>query len=62
MSSGTETDGQVLARMGVDAAKWTDEFMRINPDLNVPDAWGVMVGWFANAIEAGRMAGRAGHE
>lgn len=55
-----ETAGQVLERMGIDAAKWTDEFVRINPDVKVlPDTWGVMVGWFANAIEAGRSAGRA---
>ena len=48
-------DAKTLDDMGTDAAKWTDEFMRINP-LG-PD-WGAMVAWFANAIEAGRTAGR----
>ena len=56
------TDGEILEVMGTDAAKWTDEFLRINPDLNIPDAWGVMVGWFANAIESGRSAGWKAHE
>lgn len=61
----SETDGEILARMGTDAAKWTDEFLSRNLLVNragfTPehaDAWGSMVGWFANAIEAGRTAGR----
>jgi hypothetical protein len=64
-----ETDGAILARMGIDAAKWTDEFFKINQMRTLlrdcPDQeplgvnWGTMVGWFANAIEAGRTAGRA---
>lgn len=57
----TETDGEILARMGTDAAKWTDEFMRIRhekgPFANPNEEWGVMVGWFANAIGAGETKG-----
>jgi hypothetical protein len=53
----------MLTYMGTDAAKWTDEFMRVqvervqaNPEAGDLD-WGAMVGWFASAIEAGRSAG-----
>jgi len=58
----SETAGEILARMGTDAAKWTDEFMRIRhengPYANPNEEWGTMVGWFANAIEAGKAEGR----
>lgn len=55
-----ESDGDVLARMGTDAAKWTDKFMRVQADpTSGPLEWGTMVGWFANAIEAGKAAGRS---
>lgn len=40
-----------------DASVWTDEFMRLVEAGMVID-WGTMVGWFANAIEVGREAGR----
>lgn len=50
----TETDGQLLARIGTDAAKWTDAFLERFPDGC--NDWGTMVGWFANAIEAGKSA------
>lgn len=33
-----------------DAAVWTNEFCRLFPESD----WGLMVGWFANAIEVGR--------
>lgn len=50
--------GELLAHMGTDASKWTDEFMRVQADPTAgPQDWGAMVGWFANAIEAGRTAG-----
>jgi hypothetical protein len=58
------TDGEILARMGTDAAKWTEEFLLRQaqragqPGPSNADEWGTMVGWFANAIEAGRAAGR----
>jgi hypothetical protein len=62
----------MLERIGVDAAKWTDQFMKYSDGLMVvsdgPDGapgepspnvnWGTMVGWFANTIEAGRSVGR----
>lgn len=50
----TRTDAEILTAMGTDAAKWTDEFMRVQTG---PLDWGAMVSWFANAIEAGRSAG-----
>lgn len=45
----------LLTKMGTDAAKWTDEFLATFPDGT--DDWGTLVGWFANAIEAGREEG-----
>lgn len=54
----TRTDAEILTAMGTDAAKWTDEFMRVQADpKSGPQDWGAMVGWFASAIEAGRTAG-----
>lgn len=50
----TMTDGELLAKMGTDAYLWTQEFMRLHGD-SLPDE-GNMIGWFANAIEAGRAA------
>lgn len=38
----------------VNAKVWTNEFMKAkekNP--NIPNDWGTMLGWFANAIMAG---------
>lgn len=40
--------------LGIDAQKWAAKFVQLNP---VADE-GVMISWFANAIEAGRDAGR----
>lgn len=47
------SDADLLAAVGTDAAKWTDAFVKLNPDAD----WATMVSWFANAIEAGRSAG-----
>jgi hypothetical protein len=57
MSAREETDGGILARLGVDAEKWANEFMAVNDgeDLGIDE--GVLLAWFANAIEAGRSAG-----
>lgn len=41
-----------------DAAIWTDEFFRLHADRLDQIDWGLMVSWFANAIEVGRSAGR----
>jgi hypothetical protein len=51
--------------MGLDAMRWADEWCRIAKEIEmsrtkmrkvIDKGW--MVGWFANAIEAGRYAGR----
>jgi hypothetical protein len=47
-------DVDLLAKMGTDAAKWATEYEQRFSD-ETPD-WGTLVGWFANAIEAGRAA------
>lgn len=39
-----------------DASVWTDEFMTEFGDRKDDIDWGLMVGWFANAIETGRNA------
>lgn len=53
-SEGSETTPQSSKEIeligNMDAAAWTNEFLRIKPDAN---DWGTMVGWFANAIMAG---------
>ena len=49
------SDIDLLAEMGTDASKWVDEYMRRFGD-EAPDE-GTLLGWFANAIEAGRNAG-----
>lgn len=57
-----ETDGALLARLGTDAEKWTREFLdRLLTHSQVLDPIdeGWVLGWFANAIEAGRSAGIA---
>lgn len=67
----SETDADILERMGTDALKWAEEWHRVakmvyerdgirailgtvdeSPDL------GWMIGWFANALQAGRYQGR----
>lgn len=53
-----ETDGAALARMGVDGAAWAAEFMRLFGHRRDEIDEGLMIGWFANAIEAGKV--RAG--
>lgn len=43
-----------------DAAVWTDQFVaRFGDKWSEPDGelWGLMVGWFANAIETGKRIG-----
>ena len=48
------SDGELLAYMGTDAAKWAAEFCKRARDHghNLDEDW--MLSWFANAIEAGR--------
>lgn len=46
-----------------DASVWAREFVRIvvETEPGVTVDFGLMVGWFANAIETGRAAGRTEH-
>ena len=54
------SDADFLGRIGTDGAKWAAEFRRIAIGLGYSDMdEGWLIGWFANAIEAGRDAGRA---
>lgn len=48
-----------MDRVGTDAREWSREFIRIfgNRSDEIDEA--LMIGWFANAIEAGRNAGHA---
>ena len=45
------SDVDLLAEMGTDASKWVDEYMARFAD-ELPDEENLL-GWFANAIEAG---------
>lgn len=40
-----------------DGQKWAQEFMRLFGDRRDEIDEGLMIGWFANAIETGRRAG-----
>lgn len=58
MEQRQETAGEMLERVGTNAQLWAQEFMRtIRRNLIEIDE-GFMAGWFANAIEQGRAAGR----
>ena len=54
------TDGEFLAEVGTDAEKWATYFLDkfVVRDYPEPsgefDEMGLMIGWFANAIEAGK--------
>ena len=52
-----ESDGELLARLGTDATKWAEDFIRSTLTGSDDYEVGHVIGWFANAIEAGRMAG-----
>ncbi|MBO0863448.1 MAG: hypothetical protein J2P16_00040 [Mycobacterium sp.] len=56
------TAGELLAWLGTDAERWADAFLdaehgRLGAD---DDRRGWLIGWFANAIEAGRAAAGRG--
>ena len=54
-----ETDGQLLERLGDDAAKWAAEFRKTAIKLGYSDMdEGWLIGWFANAIEYSTMIRR----
>ena len=48
------SDAETLAWMGTDAQRWAEAFAQLHPGKGDPS---LMIGWFANAIEAGRSAG-----
>ena len=57
----TMSEGDLLAKMGTDGAKWAEEFRATAKRLGYSDMdEGWLTGWFANAIEVGREAGRLG--
>ena len=51
-------DAELLVKMGTDAAKWANAFCERFPQCDQ----GVMLSWFANAIEAGRTEGLYGSD
>lgn len=55
-----ETSSEFLARLGTDGEKWAKEFLLALPALTKEELdFPHLVGWFANAIEAGRSAGES---
>jgi hypothetical protein len=56
MSKPAMTDGELLASLGTDAQKWADAF---GDRFAAIPSRGTLDTWFANALEAGRTAGRA---
>lgn len=58
----TWTAGQLLTWLGTDAVRWARAFAKIERDGRLrpedADRVGWLIGWFANAIETGRTAGR----
>lgn len=53
-----QTPGQLLNWMGMNAARWTETFLKMTDLGNAgPDFRGTVLSWFANALEAGRSAG-----
>lgn len=49
-------DGHLLNEMGVDGLKWAEKFCdKFGIEGHIDES--LMLGWFANAIEAGRSAG-----
>lgn len=52
------SDGDLLAHLGADAAAWAKRFVALFKGMTVASQVdeGLMIGWFANAIEAGRSA------
>lgn len=57
------TDAELLTYMGTDAQKWSEKFLEVIDPMSIDIDEALMIGWFANAIEAGRAAGRKqGHD
>lgn len=57
-----ENDGQAMAWLGVDAARWTAMFLQKVDLANAgPDFVHTVHGWFCNAIGAGQSNAESGH-
>lgn len=52
------SDAALLAWLGTDAVRWARAFMHALGMDEDDDSLGTLIGWFANAIETGRDAGR----
>lgn len=48
------TPDEALLRTTTDASVWAAEFCKVQPDVDE----GLMIGWFANAIETAKTIGR----
>lgn len=55
----SETVGQLLTRLGTDGRAWAREFLDRyhGEEVGATVDEGLLISWFANAIEAGRSAG-----
>ena len=51
-----ETSTKFLKRAGTDGTLWAKEFMKLFGDEKDKIDEGLMIGWFCNAIEAGKSA------
>ncbi len=51
-----ESSGKFLQRLGTDGTNWAKEFMDLFEDKKDKIDEELMIGWFCNAIEAGRNA------
>ncbi len=51
-----ESDGDLFNRLGTDGKLWAEEFMKLFENKKDKIDEGLMIGWFCNAIEAGRNA------
>ncbi len=51
-----ESTGECLLRLGTDGHLWAEEFIKIMEEKKFKIDVELMVGWFCNAIEAGRAA------
>lgn len=51
------SDTKLLDELGTDAEKWAKTFLQTFKGANVDE--GDYIAWFANAIEAGKRAGRS---
>jgi hypothetical protein len=57
LAAGDEAVAALLAKAGTNAQKWAYEFLLRFDIFGIEDKHSLMTGWFANAIEAGRMQG-----